>query len=87
MSKEEKAEINRRVENLIWAAEHIFPRNMKYWRKKLGWTQQRMADALGISRVWYNQTERGLAPCERITTLAFAYIVVETFNAQSDRTI
>ena len=51
-------------------------KDMKPWRDKLKWTQERMADEVGISREWYVKTEAGEVPCKRTTALSFAYVVL-----------
>lgn len=33
--------------------------DLKAWRTRMGWTQKRAADELGLSLVWYQQIERG----------------------------
>lgn len=50
---------------------HIFRSNMKRRRTKLGWTQQRLAEELGISRPRVTEIENGrfvptLALIERV---------------------
>lgn len=35
--------------------------NLKYYRKLNGFTQQEMADKLGISKSYYNEIERGVS--------------------------
>lgn len=82
MTPQDKAAINAKIDAKIWMAENVFAKNMKYWRDKLGWTQQQMADELTISRAWYNQTEKGKVSCERVTALAFAYIITKHFDVR-----
>ena len=36
-------------------------------RRRLGWTQQEVADLVGIARYWLNQMENGKAPCKTLT--------------------
>lgn len=32
---------------------------LKEWRTRMGWIQQKAADELGITRAWYQQMEKG----------------------------
>lgn len=48
--------------------------DLKAIRKALGWTAEQMADALGMSRVYVGQMERGQKPIERRTALAALYL-------------
>lgn len=75
MDRAEKSEIKKRIDAGIFMAENVFAKNMKYWRKQLGWTQQRMADEVGISRKHYGDIERGLILPERRTSLSFVYVI------------
>lgn len=43
-------------------------------RKSVGWTQDHLAEAIGVSRVLIGQMERGQAPIERRTELAVRYV-------------
>jgi DNA-binding XRE family transcriptional regulator len=51
------------------------PDELKALRKDAGWTQDEMAEAIGVSRVLIGQMERGQAPIERRTELAVRYVV------------
>lgn len=50
------------------------PAELKALRKGLGWTQDRMADELAISRVYVGLMERGLKWIERRTELSVRYL-------------
>ncbi len=50
------------------------PAELKALRQRLGWTQDRMADELGISRVYVGLMERGLKSIERRTELSVRYL-------------
>ena len=50
------------------------PEDMKAARKSLGWTQQQLADALGMSRKAIVEMEGGKAPIEKRTELAARWI-------------
>jgi DNA-binding XRE family transcriptional regulator len=51
------------------------PDELKVLRKVAGWTQDELAEAIGVSRVLIGQMERGQAPIERRTELAVRYVV------------
>lgn len=36
------------------------------YRRRAGWTQERVANDLDMSRWWVNQMERGLVSCDRL---------------------
>lgn len=50
------------------------PSELKQARQKLGLTQQKLADELGLSRVMVNQMEKGVHGIERRTELAVMYL-------------
>jgi len=54
------------------------PEDMKAARKSLGWTQQQLADALGMSRKAIVEMEGGKAPIEKRTALAVRYLGLPT---------
>lgn len=59
------------------------PDEMKVLRKSVGWTQEEMAESIGVSRVLIGQMERGAAPIEKRTALAIRYVVEQAlFMAQ-----
>lgn len=53
---------------------HMTSADVREIRRSLGLTQQRMADALGLSRKTINEIEGGKAPIERITMLAMLHL-------------
>ena len=50
------------------------PDDLKAVRAFLGWTQQRMAEELGLSRKAVVQMEAGKAPIEKRTILSVMYL-------------
>lgn len=50
------------------------PDEMKALRKSIGWTQDQLASAIGMSRVSVGLMERGQALIERRTELAVRYL-------------
>lgn len=50
------------------------PDDLKAVRTFLGWTQQRMADELGLSRKAVVEMEAGKAPIEKRTVLSVMYL-------------
>lgn len=50
------------------------PDEMKALRKSIGWTQDQLASAIGMSRVSVGLMERGQTPIERRTELAVRYL-------------
>ncbi|WP_278983288.1 helix-turn-helix domain-containing protein [Sphingobium yanoikuyae] len=50
------------------------PDEMKALRKSIGWTQDELAEAIGMSRVQIGLMERGVATIERRTELAVRYV-------------
>lgn len=50
------------------------PDEMKTARKSLGWTQQQLADGLGMSRKSIVEMEGGAAPIEKRTALAVSLL-------------
>lgn len=52
------------------------PDELKAARKRLGFTQQQLADAIGMSRKSVVEMEQGKAAIERRTALAILYLVL-----------
>jgi len=50
------------------------PTDLREWRKALRWSQQRAAEALGISVRAYQDRENGNAAIKRETAIACAWI-------------
>ena len=50
------------------------PDEMKALRKSIGWKQDELAEAIGMSRVQIGLMERGVATIERRTELAVRYV-------------
>ncbi|MER7165344.1 helix-turn-helix domain-containing protein [Micromonospora sp. NPDC000207] len=44
-------------------------RRVAYWRGRRGWSQQTLADALGMSKSWVDKVERGVRRLDRLSTL------------------
>jgi len=55
------------------------PTELKEARQKLGLTQQQLADALEISRVWIKLMEAGKKDIERRTELAIKYLILSDY--------
>lgn len=53
------------------------PDELKALRAGLGWTQQQMADGLGMSRKAIVEMEGGKAPIEKRTALAARYLAAK----------
>ncbi|MAC58042.1 MAG: hypothetical protein CMH85_07160 [Novosphingobium sp.] len=50
------------------------PAELRSLRKRAGMTQERLAEELGLTRVYVGLMERGLATIERRTELAVRYL-------------
>lgn len=63
------------------------PDELKALRKSIGWTQDQMAEAIGMSRVAIGLMERGNAPIEKRTELAVRYAVMQALEFAKGVTI
>ncbi len=52
------------------------PEQFKQIRKELGWTQQRLADELGMSRRQIGNYEQGTSPIPKVVSLAIAWLTM-----------
>jgi len=51
---------------------------LKTKREEIGWTQQKLADLLGVRRVQVTRWETGVAPIDNPTALAIEYVMLRT---------
>lgn len=54
------------------------PADLRTLRQRLGWSQQQLAEALGVHRVTVANWERGLYPIDERTALAVRALERET---------
>lgn len=59
------------------------PDELRVIRKGLGFTQDQMGSAIGLSRKAINEMEAGKAPIERRTALAVRYLAEHPDAAES----
>ncbi|TDW65393.1 helix-turn-helix protein [Novosphingobium sp. PhB55] len=59
------------------------PAEFKAIRNGIGWTQQRLAEELNVSREYVGLMERGMAAIERRTELALRYVASSQARADA----